>query len=124
MGAHGRAELLAHIVDPNREVDPSFWQWNVTTRKGETLVGVIASENAAGITLRSPAGDVEIKKEDIATRENTRRSLMPEGLEALGAEALRDILTFLAGDGRPEVPRRRSAPGLHGGQPPRVPPRR
>ena len=98
MGAHGRAELLAHIVDPNREVDPSFWQWNVTTRRGETLVGVIASENAAGLTLRSAAGDVEIKKEDIATRENTRRSLMPEGLEALGAEVLRDILTFLVGD--------------------------
>jgi putative membrane-bound dehydrogenase-like protein len=96
MGAHGRAELLTHIVDPNREVDPSFWQWNVTTKKGETLTGVIASENAAGLTLRSQAGDVEIKKEDIATRENTRRSLMPEGLDAMGAEALRDILAFIA----------------------------
>jgi putative heme-binding domain-containing protein len=100
MGAHGRAELLVHIVDPNREVDPSFWQWNVTTRKGETLVGVVASENASGLTLRSPAGDVEIKKEDIAARENTRQSLMPEGLEALGPEALRDILTFLVGEGQ------------------------
>ena len=98
MGAHGRAELLAAIVDPNREVDPSYWQWNVTTRKGETLSGVIATENAAGLTLRNASGDVEIKKEDIAQRENTRRSLMPEGLEALGAGALRDILTFLAGD--------------------------
>jgi putative membrane-bound dehydrogenase-like protein len=96
MGAHGRAELLTHIVDPNREVDPSFWQWNVTTKKGETLVGVIASENASALTLRSPAGDVEIKKEDIATRENTRRSLMPEGLDSMGAEALRDILSFIA----------------------------
>ena len=96
IGTHGRAELLGHIVDPNREVDPSFWQWNVTTRKGESLVGAIASENAASLTLRGPAGDVEIKKEDITNRENTRRSLMPEGLEALGAEALRDILSFLA----------------------------
>jgi putative membrane-bound dehydrogenase-like protein len=98
MGAHGRAELLTHIIDPNREVDPSFWQWNVTTRKGETLTGVVASENAAGLTLRNAAGDVEIKREDISTRENTRRSLMPEGLEALGAEALRDILTFMGGN--------------------------
>ena len=96
MGAHGRAELLGHIVDPNREVDPSFWQWNVTTRKGETHVGIIAAENAASLTLRSPAGDVEIRKEDIATRENTRRSLMPEGLDSMGAEALRDILTFMS----------------------------
>ena len=62
---------------------------------------MIASENAAGLTLRSAAGDVEIKKEDIANRENTRRSLMPEGLEALGAEVLRDILAFLAGDATP-----------------------
>ena len=98
IGAHGRAELLTHIIDPNREVDPSFWQWNVTTRKGETLAGVVASENAAGLTLRNAAGDVEIKREDISTRENTRRSLMPEGLEALGAEALRDILSFMGGN--------------------------
>lgn len=97
MGAHARAELLGQIIDPNREVDPSFWQWNITTKKGETLSGVIASENAAGLTLRSQSGDVEIRKEDVATRENTRRSLMPEGLEALGAAALRDILTFIAG---------------------------
>ena len=67
MGTHGRAELLAHIVDPNREVDPSFWQWNVTTRKGETLVGVIASENAASLTLRSAGrrrGDQEGRHRD------------------------------------------------------------
>ena len=98
IGVHGRAELLTHIIDPNREVDPSFWQWNVTNRRGETLTGVIASENATTLVLRNPAGDVEIKKDDITNRENTRRSLMPEGLEALGAESLRDILTFLAGD--------------------------
>lgn len=97
MGAHGPAELLLHIVDPNREVDPSFWQWNITTKKGETLMGVIVSENAASVTLRNQGGDLEIKKEDIARRENTRRSLMPEGLEALGPEMLRDILAFVCG---------------------------
>ena len=39
IGSHPRAELLAHVVDPNREVDPSFWQWNITTRNNQTLVG-------------------------------------------------------------------------------------
>ncbi len=101
MGAHGRAALLMQIIDPNREVDPSFWQWNVTTKKGETLTGVIAGENASGLTLRNTNGDVVVAKEDIATRENTRRSLMPEGLEALGPEALRDILTFIVANGSP-----------------------
>jgi uncharacterized protein len=97
MGAHGPAELLVHVIDPNREVDPSFWAWNVTTKKGETFAGVIASENQASLTLRNQGGDFEIKKADIATRENTRRSLMPEGLEGLGAESIRDILAFICG---------------------------
>jgi uncharacterized protein len=100
MGAHGPAELLAQIIDPNREVDPSFWQWDVTTTRGETLSGVMASENPGGITLRTLGGDVELKKEEIASRENTRRSIMPEGFEALGAEALRDILAFMEGSER------------------------
>lgn len=97
MGAHGPAELLVSVVDPNREVDPSFWQWNITTKKGDTLVGVITNENATSLNLRNQTGDTEIKISDIANRENTHRSLMPEGLEGLGAEALRDILAFICG---------------------------
>lgn len=98
MGAHGPAELLVHIVDPNREVDPSFWAFNITTQKGETLQGVITSENSAIVTLATQVGVREIAKGDIAKRENTRRSLMPEGLDALGGDALRDILAFICGD--------------------------
>jgi putative heme-binding domain-containing protein len=96
MGSHARGDLLTQILDPNREVDPSYYQVNVTTRAGEAIAGIIASENESSLTLRNPAGDVAIRKADIAARQTTRRSLMPEGLEALGAEALRDILTFLA----------------------------
>ncbi len=98
MGAHGPGELLVHIVDPNREVDPSFWAWNITKKSGETFQGIIASENAASVVLRNQAGDFEIKKTDIANRENTHTSLMPEGLHALGGENLRDILAFICGD--------------------------
>lgn len=98
MGAHGPAELLVHIVDPNREVDPSFWAFNFTTKKGEAMQGVITSENTASVTLATQVGVKELLKSDIDKRENTRRSLMPEGLDALGPEVLRDILTFICGD--------------------------
>jgi putative membrane-bound dehydrogenase-like protein len=98
MGAHGPAELLVHIVDPNREVDPSFWAFNVTTKKGEVLQGVVTSENSATVTLATQVGVREIAKSDIEKRENTQRSLMPEGLDGLGPEALRDILAFIVGD--------------------------
>ena len=95
MGSHGPEELLTHIIDPNREVDPSYWQWNITTKDGRSLAGVITSENATSLTLRSQAGDTELKKEDIARRENTRRSLMPEGLGGLGPDVLRNILAYM-----------------------------
>lgn len=97
MGSHGPAELLVHIIDPNREVDPSFHQWNITTKSGETVVGVLTAENATSVTLRNQAGDFELRKDDIAHRENTRRSLMPEGFEGIGAEGLRDLLAYLCG---------------------------
>ena len=46
-------------------MDPSFWQWNVTTKKGETLVRRHRQREPASLTLRSPAGDVEVRKEEI-----------------------------------------------------------
>lgn len=95
MGAHGPGELLISVVDPNREVEPSFFAHNITRKNGEVLVGVIAQENAATLTLRNQTGEFEVRKEDIKTRENTKRSLMPEGFEALPADVLRDILAYV-----------------------------
>ncbi len=98
MGAHGAAELLTAIVDPNREVDPSFVAWNIETKDGNFHAGVIARENPASLLLKSLAGQEEIKVADIKSRVNTGRSLMPEGFEALGGEALRDILSYVCGE--------------------------
>ena len=97
MGAHGPAELLVSIIDPNREVDPSFYAWNITKKNGDIFVGVIAGENTASLTLRNQVGEFEIRKDDIKIRENTHRSLMPEGFEMLPPDALRDILAFICG---------------------------
>ncbi len=97
MGAHGAAQLLVAVLDPNREVDPSFVAWNIETKDEESYDGVIVSENRSAITLRNNAGEMQIKTANIKNRRNTGRSLMPEGFEALGAESLRDIMAFLSG---------------------------
>ena len=101
IGAHAPADLLTAIVDPNRQVEPNFWQWNITTKKGETFSGVIISETTAALIIRNQGGDTEVKIADITTRENTRRSLMPEGFEGLGATGLRDIIAYLAASSSP-----------------------
>ncbi|MEA3210416.1 MAG: hypothetical protein QOE70_3473 [Chthoniobacter sp.] len=95
MGAHGAGELLSAIVDPNAEVDPSFVAWNIETKDGQFVSGVIASENPASVTLKSLAGVQEVKTANIKSRVNTGRSLMPEGFEGLGGETLRDIIAYM-----------------------------
>jgi len=46
MGAHGPAELLVSVLDPNREVDPSFVAVDIETKDSETYSGVVVNENA------------------------------------------------------------------------------
>ncbi len=95
IGTHGPDHLLTQILDPNREVDPSFSAWAIQTNDGESYDGIIARENKSAVTLRNAAGEQEIRVNQIQSRRNAGRSLMPEGFEQLGGEALRDLLTFL-----------------------------
>ncbi len=95
MGVHGVETLLTHIVDPNREVEPSYRTWHLTTKDGRTETGFISRETAGSVFVRNVAGEIEVPRDGIVSRVDTRKSLMPEGLEALGAEALRDLIAYL-----------------------------
>jgi putative membrane-bound dehydrogenase-like protein len=98
MGAHGAADLLVHILDPNRLVEPNFLSVSIETTDDLSFDGVVARENRAEVVLRNATGDYTIRKQDIRSRRATSLSLMPEGFEALGAEALRDVLAFICAD--------------------------
>ncbi|MBB5350419.1 hypothetical protein HNR46_000643 [Haloferula luteola] len=95
IGVHGVETLLTHIVDPNREVEPSYHTWNLKTTDGRVISGFISRETAESLFLRNAGGEVEVRRNEIASREDTGRSLMPEGFEGLGAEALRNLITYL-----------------------------
>jgi hypothetical protein len=100
MGAHPVADLLTHIVDPSLVVDNEHRTWNFSMKNGTQFAGIIASENPARIQLRQPgAPELELKIDDIAKREVMPHSLMPEGLESLGAEHLRDIISYIQAAG-------------------------
>jgi len=98
MGAHGAADLLVHIVDPNRLVEPNFYTTSIETKDETSYDGVIARENKAELVLRNASGDFTIRKDDIKSRRATGLSLMPEGFEALGGEGLHDLLGFICAD--------------------------
>jgi putative membrane-bound dehydrogenase-like protein len=95
IGVHGVESLLTHIVDPNREVEPSYHVWNIATKDGRTLAGFISRETAGSIFVKNAAGETEIARDQVASRTDTGKSLMPEGFEALGPETLRDLISYL-----------------------------
>src|SRR5205823_6410623 len=90
--------LLIDVLEPNRSVEANFFAWDVFTNDGQSYSGIIAQENATSLLLRNSIGDVEVKVANIKRRRSQGMSLMPEGFEALGAEALRDILAYVCAD--------------------------
>jgi putative heme-binding domain-containing protein len=98
MGAHGAEDLLTHIVDPNRVVEPNFVSASIETKDDLIYDGIVLRENNEMVVLRNQTAETEIRKDNILSRRATGRSLMPEGFEQLGAGALRDLLTYLCAD--------------------------
>src|SRR5205807_3892542 len=98
MGAHGAADLLVHILDPNRQVEPNFFSTSIETKDDLSYDGIIARENRSEVVLRNASGDFTIPRNNIRGRRSTGLSLMPEGFEALGGRGLREWLAYLGAD--------------------------
>ena len=91
------AALLEAILDPNREVQPTYVSYIVVDDSGRTLTGLILAETANSITLGRDKGVTEtILKKNIEHIKSSGQSLMPEGLEkTVDPQALADLLAFL-----------------------------
>jgi len=98
MGAHGPVDLLVHIVDPNRLVEPNFVSTTIETKDDLSYDGIVERENAQEVVLRNATGDYTLRVADIKSRTSSGRSLMPEGFEQVGPEGVRDLLAYLCAD--------------------------
>ncbi len=94
----GKEKNLLNILDPNREVAPQYVAYEIESKEGESILGVIASETATSLTLRQAFGkDTVLLRSTIKAMRSQGQSLMPEGLEAgLNSQALADLLEFIA----------------------------
>ncbi len=92
-----REQLLIDILDPSREVDPRYLSYEITTRRGQVLTGMIASETASSLTLRRGEGAEDtILRSQIESILSSGLSLMPEGLELqLSKQDVADVIAYL-----------------------------
>ncbi len=98
MGAHGPEDLLVHILDPNRVVEPNFVSVSFETKDDLSFDGIVARENNTSVIVRNATGDNEIRQDNIKSRRSTGMSLMPNGFESLGQDGLRDLIGYLCAD--------------------------
>jgi len=92
-------DFLAAILDPNAAMDARFTVYNVETKDGRSLTGVIASESANNLVIAMAGGAKEnLLRSDIAELRASALSLMPEGIEAvLQPQDIADLIAFVKG---------------------------
>jgi putative heme-binding domain-containing protein len=90
-------EILANVLDPNREVAPSFQEYVVALDDGHILTGMITEETPTSVTLRRAEGIEEtVLRANIDEINGTGRSLMPEGFEKkVKPQEMADLLAYL-----------------------------
>ncbi|CAN5904922.1 hypothetical protein BH11VER1_BH11VER1_06860 [soil metagenome] len=91
--------LLSDILDPNRMFEARWSAYQIDTKDGRTMSGLITSENSDSVTLTMMGGVKEsIQRSAIKEMKSLDRSLMPPGLEAaITKEQMADLLAFLLG---------------------------
>jgi putative heme-binding domain-containing protein len=90
-------KLLLAIIDPNREVAPTYFATMVETSDDELLTGIVLSETSTSVRLRMASGvELVLSRDQIRSLASEGRSLMPEGFETtLTLQDLADLLSCI-----------------------------
>ena len=93
--------MLTAILDPNAAVEDKYRSYSVLTEDGDTIMGMIASESSASMTLVGTDGKQRsVLRSDIEIIRATGKSLMPEELEKqVTPEDMNHLLAYLKGIG-------------------------
>ena len=92
-----RENLLESILSPSKAIADQYINWQIETKKGQALTGLIVEETPAHVLLRDGNGkDTKIDKKDIESRKKSPSSLMPEDIVAfLTEDDLIDVTEYL-----------------------------
>ncbi len=91
--------LLSDILDPNRMFEARWSAYQIDTKDGRILSGLVTAESADHVTVAMMGGATEtLARGAIKAMKSLDRTLMPVGLEAaITKEQMADLLAFLGG---------------------------
>jgi putative heme-binding domain-containing protein len=92
-----RENLVESILLPSKAIADQFLTWNVETKKGLALSGLLVEETGDHVVLRDGNGkDTRVEKKDVESREKGPNSLMPNDLLVyMTADDVVDLTEYL-----------------------------
>ncbi|HAN98044.1 MAG TPA: hypothetical protein DCQ98_11750 [Planctomycetaceae bacterium] len=91
------AYLIENLVDPSAVVPRDARTTLIETIDGRTIGGIVMSESEAALTIRTATSLETVPIAEIAQRQPSDRSLMPDGLiDDLDESGLRGLIAYLA----------------------------
>jgi putative heme-binding domain-containing protein len=94
----GKDALIESILEPSSGVSFGYEAWNFVLKNGDDVYGLLASETADEVAVKNIGGIItRLKKTDLASRQQSKLSIMPAGLQAaMTAQELVDLIEYLA----------------------------
>ncbi|EEF58230.1 DUF7133 domain-containing protein [Pedosphaera parvula] len=101
VGGRGLERLMEDVLDPNRNVDPSFRYSTINLKDGEVISGLQRREEGEVIIFADATGkEVSVAKKDIQSRTESESSLMPDSFsEVIPVEDFNNLMAFLLAHG-------------------------
>ncbi len=97
--SNSRAQIIASILQPNREMAPHYQPWLLQTYAGKTLVVLRLhkpGDDGAEFYADAEGKMIELHRDEIEHRQVSAISIMPSGLEkTVSIDQLRDLVEFL-----------------------------
>jgi putative membrane-bound dehydrogenase-like protein len=92
-----RENLFESILYPSKAIADQYVTWNIATKDGKSVSGLLIEETGDHILIRDANGkDTKIGKKEIEARDKDPKSLMPDNLLAFMTEdELMDIVEYL-----------------------------
>jgi putative heme-binding domain-containing protein len=89
--------MIPAIVDPSLGIREEFTAFNINTKKGQMLIGLVTETDSKQVTLMDLTGNkTRLAREEIKEMAAMPVSLMPEGLlDAMTDEQIRDLFAYL-----------------------------
>jgi putative membrane-bound dehydrogenase-like protein len=97
IGRRDRRQILESILQPSREIGPSYQNWQIATTDGKMMAGMLVHTNLDEYTYLDANGSLfKLRTPDVEERRALPTSIMPAGLpDLLTDQELRDLLAYL-----------------------------